>query len=439
MNKKILLTALTLSLCGCSMMPEWIGGGEEDAEKITGERISVLKTETTVTADKSLDSVAVNIPDAAPNDKWLKSNGYTPQIQNISAPAKFSRKKSYDIGKGDDEINAGSNTVIADGKIFTIDLKGSVLALDVNNPSKKIWKFTIEAPKDDADFANAGILYYEGKVYLTSGYNLVIALNADNGTLLWRRTISSIARSAPDASGDKIFVNTADNKVFALNANDGAIEWVHEGVSEDMSIFGSSSPLAAGDRVFAPYSSGELYTLRTTDGSQIWAADLTRSGNSSFLMVDIDAAPVVDGNVVYSISNDGVLSAIDMATGQDIWEKEVSGSKTPWIAGDFIYLINDQNELVSIEKYTGGIKWVSNLPSYKKPKNKKSPINWNGPVMGNGRLIVVGSNGELYAISPQNGDIIEKTKIPEYVNMPPVIANGAIYLISDTAKLIVVN
>ena len=41
----------------------------------------------------------------------------------------------------------------------------------------------------------------------------------------------------------------------------------------------------------------------------------------------------------------------------------------------------------------GHIRWINQLPQFEHPKAKKGEIDYSGPVLAGGRLIVAGSNG----------------------------------------------
>jgi outer membrane protein assembly factor BamB len=435
MSKKIiLLLSSSIFLASCSHLPDWLGDSPSKIDK-SGKRIAVLGASSTLQTDPALKDVMVKIPPAQFNDKWYKSDSDQQEIpDNIASPQLFKHINSVSIGKGAlDKEHLSASPVIANDVIYTIDSSGLVSAFSAKNIDKQLWKYKIELPDDKDGFANAGMVYNKGKLYLSTGFNFVYALDATNGNVLWKRTINSIGRSAPAANDNIVLVNTADNKLYALDANDGAIIWTHSGATEEMSVVGSSSPVLHGDTVFAPYSSGELYALRLQDSSEIWHDNLTSAGG---LFTDIDASPVIKNNMIYAISSDGVLVASNIKTGERKWEKAISGNKTPWVTPDFIYLISDKNEIISIKTATGEIKWAEQLAVTEKPDNKGDAVTWSAPVFAGDKVLTVGSNGQMLSINPQDGKVVATNKIPKDIYVDPVVANDAVYLISDNGKLI---
>jgi outer membrane protein assembly factor BamB len=442
MDKKIkvvISSVLALLLASCSHMPDWLGSSEKEIDH-SGKRIAVLSVGTTIEPDLNMAGVPVVIPAAKPNSEWLASSGNQSFVhENISAPKNFVIKESVSFGKGvGSDQHLSATPIVANGKIYTIDSKGLVSAFDSEKINKRLWQYQIKLPNEKGNFSNAGILLHAGKIYVSTGSNMVVAIDAEEGKLAWTRNINSIARSAPAAEGNIVVVNTADNKLYALDSNDGGVLWVHSGAAEEMSVAGSAAPVIANGVVFVPYSSGELYALKLTDGGEIWSDTLTAASgnNGTYLFADIDASPLVVGSSIYAISDDGVLVASETATGKRLWEHSVSGSKTPWFASGFLYILNDNSEIICLKAATGGIKWVKKLPAYRNEAKKSDPIEWNGPVLAGDMLLLAGSSGQMLSLSPETGDIVSKTEVPKDVYVSPVVVNERIYLINDNAKLV---
>ena len=447
MSKKlgfvVLLSVLSSFLVACESVSNLVDFGKNDdddySKKDRKERISVLSFESELTADSVLANTPVSIPKMKINKSWHKSSGYSRNIpENISISGTFNKMISGKIGKGGKNgQNLTASPVVANRLIYTIDSKGVVSAFDVDNIRKKKWSYKIKIPKEKGNFFNAGITYNEGKIYVSTGYNIVLALDALNGKLIWSRVINSIARSAPAVGSGVVLVNTIGYNLYALDEASGSILWLHSGVEEEVSILGSASPVIYGQVAFVPYSSGELYALRLNDGREIWGDQLSvNTSRIAYSLSDIDVSPIARGDIIYAISNDGVLAATHIKSGNRIWEREVSGNKSPWLAGEFLYLLTDKNQIIAVHALTGMIKWVEQLPSYKNARNTSSAINWNGPVMAGDVLLVVGSNGRLLSINPQNGKIITRNKILKDVYIHPVVAYENVYLLNDDARLV---
>ncbi|HZD24981.1 MAG TPA: PQQ-binding-like beta-propeller repeat protein, partial [Alphaproteobacteria bacterium] len=118
------------------------------------------------------------------------------------------------------------------------------------------------------------------------------------------------------------------------------------------------------------------------------------------------------------------------------WDRDIEGVQTPWVAGDFIYLVTTRAEVVCLSRRDGRIRWVRQLERYKDPKDRKNPIEWVGPVLISDRLVVAGSNGYAVSVSPYTGKILGRIELPDAVRIAPVVADGTLYFLTDDADLI---
>mgnify|MGYP001251447118 CR=1 FL=1 len=63
-------------------------------------------------------------------------------------------------------------------------------------------------------------------------------------------------------------------------------------------------------------------------------------------------------------------------------------------------------------------------------------VAWS-PIMVGSRLVLANSLGDVIAVSPTNGETVATARVGEAVFIPPVAANGQIYIVTDDARLVV--
>ena len=144
---------------------------------------------------------------------------------------------------------------------------------------------------------------------------------------------------------------------------------------------------------------------------------------------------MIDSGRVYAISAGGILAAFDVRTGQRLWDRDIGGLQSPWIAGQQLYQMANDGQLLCVFADTGRIAWVASLPIFANEKERSDPILLSGPVMAGARLLVVGTDGSLVTISPYDGKILDRRALGVRMTVPPVVAGGTIYLLDDRAKL----
>ena len=100
-----------------------------------------------------------------------------------------------------------------------------------------------------------------------------------------------------------------------------------------------------------------------------------------------------------------------------------------------LFQITNENALICIASDTGRVHWITELPKFKDEKKHEEPILWSGPVLGGNRLLAVGSDGRVLTISPYDGRIVDRQTVAAGISVPPVVADGTVYLLDDEGNL----
>jgi outer membrane protein assembly factor BamB len=406
---------------------------------LEGERISVLSFERTLKPDPSIQDVQVRLPRPFANVDWAQSGGSaTKAMHHLTIGAVPSRRWRTNIGAGSSrERRLTASPVVGGGRIFAMDAKGLVVAHDMLS-GRRLWRFDIVPKGERRGTIGGGLAIAGDTLFVTSGYGDVITLVASNGAEIWRTPLKIPLASPPTVAGGLIFVVTKDNQTFGLRAEDGAAVWNHVGIAETAGLVGAGSPAAADGIVVVPYSSGELVALRANNGEVLWTDNLSRGGPTTALgeITDINGHPVVDRGTVYAVGHSGRMIANDLIDGARLWTQDISSSGSPWIAGDFLYLVTSGSELSALSREDGRIRWATALPRYRRPDTLEGPITWGGPVLGSDRLIIVSSTGDAVAVSPYTGKMLGSLRLSDAVFLPPVLASESLFFLTDDGALV---
>lgn len=427
-----LLLAATLAVAGCDAF-------NTKKEKLPGQRISVLELEKQIEPDPGLASLDVTLPRPQPNKDWPQSGGLpSHDMVHPALPDALTLAWKVSVGDGASRFAEMLSTpVIADGVVYAMDSTSLVTARRASD-GETLWEFDVRPKDDDNQGWGGGVAYDNGRLYVATGFAQVLALDAKDGKEIWRVPTTSPMRSAPTVDDGRVFAITVDNELVALNANDGHQLWSYSGVPEAAELAGAGSPAVSGEVVVAPFSSGEIVALRVENGRVIWNDSLaaTRRFDPMSTLADVRGRPVIDRGRVYAVSHSGRMTAIDLRTGERIWEQEIGGSYAPWVAGDFVYVLSTSDELICLTRNDGRIRWITQLNAHEDPTDDKSdPIQWAGPLLAGDRLIVVGSIGEAWSVSPYTGKILSHLELPAASFLAPAVADNTLYLLTDDADL----
>lgn len=429
--------AAALLVSACSVL----GGGDGDDKKKTptlGKRTNILTGESGAAVDPALAGISVILPGPVTNTEWAQSGGNASKsVGHLSLGASPARVWTAQISGTSKRARLAASPVVSGGRLYAVDTEAVVHSFDASTGSR-IWSMRIEVDSDGkASRFGGGVAAQRTMVYATNGVGDVVALNASDGSQLWKVRPAGPLRGAPTLSNGNVYVMTQDNQIYALSQADGSVQWNEAGTVGLAGIFGVAAPAAGQGTVIAGYSSGELTAYRYENGRNLWNDALARTSISTSVatLSDIDADPVIDRGRVFALGQGGRMAAYELVTGQRIWELNVAGISTPYIAGEWVFVLTDDAKLLCIARPTGKVRWISQLASFRNEQKKKDPINWTGPILAGNRLIVASTQGDVVAVSPDEGSSSTMFELNDGVSLPPVVANNTLYILDDSGRI----
>lgn len=435
MRALALVLAATIGLAACGGGDSWFGGKEKPP--LPGKRISVLSREKALETEATGGTILLPPPEA--NDDWPQAGGYSNHaMHHMEVGDVLSRAWTTDIGRGGGKrAKLLAQPVIADGKAFTLDADTMVSAIDIRT-GRKVWTSDVMPEDEDDTYSGGGLAYEEGVIFVSTGFAQVVALDAANGKVIWRQTLSGPMRGAPTVRGGRLFVVTVDNQTHALATEDGSVLWTHQGIAETATLLAGTSPAVDGNVVVVPYSSGELFALRVENGAVLWQDSLAtvRRTEGAASLTDIRGRPIIDRGRVYAIGHADLMVAIDLRSGLRLWERELGGVQSPWLAGDFLFIVTNDNEALALEAKTGKVRWITQMQTWLDEEERTGRVTWAGPVLASDRLIFGSSHGKLLALSPYTGAVLGVDKAPDAVTISPSVAAGMLFFLTNDADLV---
>ena len=431
--KTAALLAAVLLTAGCSGF-----FGESEEPPLPGKREPILETSRTVKPHLSLSNTQVTIPPENKRQNWPQANGSAAHSGGHPALGQSLTQlwsTSTATGAVDEARRPLTPPIVANGRVFLMDAVLNVRAYDAET-GREIWAIG-SASQGEHDGFGGGVASDGPRVYAVGGHGEALALEAETGRLFWRASLPGPARGAPTVRDGKLFVVTADNRLLALNTDDGRLAWDLPSSGASAGILGGSSAAANDDAVVAAMATGELLAVRTSNGRELWRNSLAALRRFDFgaKLSDIEGQPVLDGDRVYAVSAAGRAAAFSMRTGNRIWERPLGSTQTPWLAGDWMFLVTTEAELVAIDRNTGFARWVHQMPRFDDPEDKEGEFHYAGPVLAGGTLHLIRSDGTLFRHSPVDGKALAQVDTGDETYLPPVIANGTLFLFADDGTL----
>lgn len=433
---KISFSYLLMGLItGCSFL-------NNDEPIVEGERISVLANETIVKPDVPFDEIKVVLPKPHRNSEWSQNGGHASHlVGHLESGNQLKGAWASDFGEGSSKRDFLISTpVIANKLAFMIDTDGKVSAKDIDS-GETIWERKVK-PENRGDkniaIKGAGIAVAYEKVYVTTGFGGVYALDMHTGNPIWFFKSINPIRIAPTVDGNIVLVQTIVNELIALDATNGSELWHYASEAEGTTMVGGASPALdiEQDLLVAAFSNGELRAFKASTGSPLWVDWLYSSRKSTPLATinTIRANPVIAGNAVFVAGQSNLLAAIDIRTGNRIWQKDITLSDQPWISGNFMFAVANNSDLIAIENATGRVVWSTKIP-LGADDDDKTGVFISGPILTDNRLLVTTSTGFAFAVSPYTGKIMSYVDLETPIISSPVVADGVVLLTTNDAEI----
>lgn len=199
-------------------------------------------------------------------------------------------------------LRGSSGMVENQGAIFFGLPRGKIAGV-LTDDGRAIWQQAIATTKGQNELANvidvdATPLILGGTLYAVAYNGNLAALELRSGKVLWKRAYSSFQSMTLD--GFNLYVTTTQGHVYAVDRRSGLEKWGQLGLENR----GLSAPVLFGEYLVVTDFEGYLHLLDTEQGNFVGQTQLDSDG---YL-----AKPVVDHDLLYLLSKDGLLSAISI-------------------------------------------------------------------------------------------------------------------------------
>jgi len=426
---------LPLAATGCSLFDDWFG---DKKTPLPGTRVGILASKRGLEVDNP-SGRPVTLPPPAPLPESPQAGGTAAHVVgHVAVRDTLAEAWHASIGEGGGyRRKITARPVIAAGRVFAMDSDAVVSAFDAKGGGR-LWRFETADPDTSSTNVGGGIAFDGGTLYAATGLADVVALDAATGKQRWRTTLPTAARAAPTIAEGRLYIPTLDDQLFALSAADGKKAWSYQASAADTSVLGLPSPAYAEGLLVAGFGGGDLICLRAASGAVSWTDSLASvRGRTS--MVDLSAIhglPVIQEGRVYAVGLGGLLVSLDLRSGRRLWERDIGSGETPWVAGNWLFVLTSDQELVAINRDDGAIAWATQLPRWENEKDKEDPIRWLGPALAGDRLVLAGSNKQAVAVSPYTGKVLGMQKLSGAASVAPVVADQTVFVVTDDGALL---
>ena len=422
-------------LNGCGNREPILEGKRLDLRALTVDERQAIGVKKT---DVRIDKLTLLSPTI--NADWTHRNGSAQHlIKHPKLGRSLSKVWTANIGAGNSrKRNITASPIVANGRVYAMD--ANAVARAFTTMGSPVWSVDLTPPNEKANEASGGgMAYGNGVLAVTTGHGEVIALNSDNGSVIWRHKLKGAISADPVVVGNMVVAVGRNNVAIGLDIRNGRLKWRQTSQGGTAGVAGAGAPAAQGNLVVIPFSSGELVGTIASNGLRAWSRSISgkNEGFARSMISDISGDPVIDGLNVYAANQAGRLVAMDRRSGTLLWTAQ-DGSYTPvWSIGSAVFMVTDRFAVKRLNSSDGTEVWSQKLPGFKQSKDgrKRATYAYFGPVVAGGQVWVAGSDGLLRSYDPINGLLTGTVDIPGGAASQPAIADGRLYILSASGRI----
>ena len=310
-----------------------------------------------------------------------------------------------------------SAAVGPDGLLFVGSTARRFVALDGNGRLRWALRTAGAVSSRPLYAAERGLVYFgadDGKLY---------AVEAKSGKVRWTYATQGTIANVPVLDEGTLLFTSSEERVYAVDAATGRWRWQYDREApEGFTIQGHAGVAVRDNTAYTGFSDGVLVALRASTGEVVWTRRLAEDKPR---FVDVDATPVIAGELLLTASYASGVYAIAVDNGSVHWHFPVEGVSALTVApSGMIFASAAEVGLVALDR-RGREIWRQAMP-------KGVP---SAPVITGDYLVVTGTETGLHVASARTGRLLQLFDPGHGISAPPTAAGGMIYVLSNVGRL----
>ena len=322
--------------------------------------------------------------------------------------------------------------------LISSDSKGNIIIYSLKN-KKILHKYNFYKKK----FKNIEKkLYYilsDGLLYVSDNVGYLYAYNYLENNIIWAKKFNAPFRSNIKIDNKKLFLSDENNNLFIIETKNGNI--LRKIPSEEVLIKNNFENNIAmnNEYLFFLNNFGSLYSVNKENLRVNWFVNVNSSLDSNInKLFSSNEIKIFNDNLI--ISSNNILQVINNVNGSTKFKIPISSKIPPIINNDYIFVISNNNFLISVQVSSGKIIYsyeINQLISdYLNIKKKK--VNINLIRLINNQIFVFLDNSYVVKLSI-DGSIKEIFKLPRKINSNLIFIENSLIYLNNKNRIIILN
>lgn len=308
-----------------------------------------------------------------------------------------------------------SSPAVADGVAYVGSHDHYIYAVDIKSGELK-WRFETRSKV----FSSPAVA--DSVVYVGSNDGYLYAIDKDTGELIWRYETNDDVGSTPSVVDGVVYVGDNGGFLYAIDAITGDLKWSTPSMPS-IALF-SPSPTVFKDFVYFG-SRIHLYVFEKDTGKLGLKQDCMGEHLPLIKINDCSKPTVVNG-VIY-FGNHSSLSAYFAENCKGKWSFDTKGFvySSPSVANNMVFFVSGDGFLYAVDANDGKLVWKSYIGL------NKSNFAFSSPAVADGVVYVGSKNHLVFAVNAENGELVWRYKTGGPVLSSPAASDGVVYIGSN--------
>lgn len=288
-------------------------------------------------------------------------------------------------GASRDYAGPRSTPTVADGKVVTYGVRGTLSCLDAAT-GKVLWRKDSVPNSWPTFFTSSSPLIVNGMCIAQTGGTeaSIAAYDLDTGEIKWQWKGDGAAYASPaliNIDGVKAVVAETDKRIVAVGLADGKLLWEKPfGGGDNMALNTVTPFFADGTLYYSGNARGTTACKLEKNGDAVTATELWVNTENSVKF----STPVLKDGLFFGVTETNQLFCMNTKDGVTAWKQDISGRQgfgSVVTAGPVAMVLTPRGELIVFEANAAGFK---QLASYKVAQNDPQAY----PVVSDNRIYV---------------------------------------------------
>jgi len=340
----------------------------------------------------------------------------------------FNKVGNYKFSKLENVNQLNFKPIFLDNGLIFFDKKGSIIRFD--NSQKILWKKNHYSKTEKKLKPQLNFKLSDKDLLVVDSIAKYYSINIDSGEINWSKNSTYPFNSEIKKYKDKFFVVDYKNTLRCYYVDDGSECWNLQ--TEDSFTISNSkfSLIIIEDMVIFNNSIGDITAVDIETGMITWQLP-TQSSSIINETYNFKISKLVsDNKSIYFSNNKNEFYSIDVKTGVTNWINDINSNLTPIIIGNLLFAVSNNGYLYVIEKDKGNIIRITDLYINYKIKKRKN-INPVGFAIGNSKLFLTNTDGNMIFVDLRLGNITGIEKVTGNLTSKPFIFNQNLFVIRN--------